>query len=389
MREKLQHSTGILNSDFIFGFLCLFTFLAAIYTLMPTLPVYLEHLGSGVREIGILIGVFSASSLIFRVIVGRLLVRYPEKLIMLTGALLFALTFCALLIFRRFWPIFTIRFFQGIAFACLDTAALAFVINITPPTNRARAIGHFLLGPTFALAIAPYFGTLLINRFTFNALFITCICLCVVSLFFASRVSTRELDQSSRDDSTGGNSGIFDRKIIPSAMMSLVCNFIWGAIIAFLPLYALQAGIHNPGYFFSASGFMLVLCRIAGGRILDSWSKERLIIIFMSVSAMAMILLSFSRTLPMFVFVGMLWGTGSAFFFPATMAYALDNAGSSGGTAVGTLRVLTDTGLSLGPVLMGLVIPLTGYRIMFLALALLYVAIIAYLKLYLAKRRRT
>lgn len=353
---------------------------------MPTLPVYLERLGSGVREIGILIGVFSASSLVFRVIVGRLLIYYPEKLIMFTGALLFALTFAALLIFGRFWSIFLIRLFQGAAFACLDTAALAFVINITPAANRARAIGHFLLGPTFALAIAPYFGMFLINRFSFKTLFITCICLCIISLFFASRVNRRTLNKSSLDDSAAETARIIDWRIIPSAIMSLVCNFIWGAIIAFLPLYALQSGIQNPGYFFSASGFMLVLCRIAGGGMLDRWSKERLIITFMSVSALAMILLAFSRTLPMFIFVGMLWGTGSAFFFPATMAYALDNAGSSGGTAVGTLRVLTDSGLSLGPVLMGLLIPLTGYRIMFFCLAFLYVAVIAYLRLYLHKR---
>lgn len=88
----------------------------------------------------------------------------------------------------------------------------------------------------------------------------------------------------------------------------------------------------------------------------------------------------------MFVFVGLLWGTGSAFFFPATMAYALDHGDSSGGIAVGTLRVITDFGLALGPVVMGIIIPLTGYRIMFLCLAFLYLINLGYFQFYLKKR---
>ncbi|HEX2965063.1 MAG TPA: MFS transporter [Syntrophorhabdaceae bacterium] len=387
--ENPVQQTRLLNPDFIYGFFCLFMFLSAIYTLMPTLPLYLENLGSGVREIGILIGAFSASSLVLRIVVGRLLTRYSEKSIMQIGALLFALTFVALLIFSRFWEILTIRLFQGAAFACLDTAALAFVVNISPAANRARAIGHFLLGPTFALAVAPYFGMFLMNRFNFTVLFLICLFFCLCSLFVASRIHSRKNGNPVMEIPSHDQTGqIIDTGIIPSALMSLVCNFIWGALIAFLPLYALQNGVNNPGYFFSSSGLMLVLCRIGAGRILDNWKKERLIMTFMSVSTIAMVILYFSRTLSLFTLAGLLWGTGSAFFFPATMAYALDDAGSSGGTAVGTLRVMTDLGLSLGPVLTGLMIPFIGYRTMFLFLGLLYIADMSYLTFFLRRRTR-
>ncbi len=377
---------NLLTRNFVFGFLALFTFLAALYVLMPTLPIYLERQGSSVREIGVLVGVYSASSLVFRLLVGRALSKRSEKSVMEFGALLFGFSFLALVVLRPFWPFFVVRFFQGIAYACLDTAAHAFIVNTTPLANRARAIGHFLLGPTLALAIAPSFGMSLINNYSVAVLFLTCAGLSLCAFFFSFKLKEKEIVGPGDKAASVEKIPFFDLKIIAPGMMSFLCNFIWGALIAFLPLHAIQCGIANPGYFFSASGVMLVACRSLGGRLLDNWSKEKIILTFMSVSMIAMVILSFSGSLFMFILLGLLWGSGSAFFFPATMAYALDHAGSSGGTAVGTLRVLTDFGLALGPIAMGIIIPFTGYRTMFLCLALIYLINLAYFQLYLRKK---
>jgi MFS family permease len=88
----------------------------------------------------------------------------------------------------------------------------------------------------------------------------------------------------------------------------------------------------------------------------------------------------------MFILVGLLWGTGGGFFFPASMAYALDYAGSSAGPAVGTFRALSDLGLALGSALVGLIIPFTGYQIMFLCLALLSLINLSYFQCYVRKK---
>ena len=103
----------------------------------------------------------------------------------------------------------------------------------------------------------------------------------------------------------------------------------------------------------------------------------------------AILILSFSKTLPLFIFVGMVWGAGNAFFFPAAMAYALEYAGSSDGAAVGTFRAISDLGLALGPVIMGIIIPLTGYRIMFLCLALICFINLCYFQFYVRRRHNS
>jgi len=68
------------------------------------------------------------------------------------------------------------------------------------------------------------------------------------------------------------------------------------------------------------------------------------------------------------------------------MAYQLDYAGSSSGTAVGTFRALSDLGLALGPVLMGIIIPIAGYKAMFLCLAFISLINLSYFQFYVRKK---
>ena len=386
--EGSRHTVrNILTHDFVLGFLTLFTFIVSYHSLIPTLPIFFERLGSNEREIGILIGIFGASSLGARLVVGSILLKCSEKSVMISGALLFAATFLASLVLRPFWPFLAVRFFQGVAFACVDTAVLAFIIKVTPLANRGRAISYVTLAPPFSQAIAPSFGMLIINRYSFSVLFLICVGLSLCAFFFSWRV--RGEKSASLDGEPSGSNRIFlELKIVAPSITNFLQQFIWGGIIAFLPLYAIKCGIANPGIFFSTNAAMLIAGRALGGRIQDTCSTEKIIRTFIFISMVAMVLLSFSRTLPMFILVGLLWGTGAAFFFPASMAYALDYAGSSGGTAVGTFRALSDLGLALGPVLMGVILPFTGYPAMFLCLALVSLINLCYVEFYLRKRRQ-
>jgi MFS family permease len=199
----------------------------------------------------------------------------------------------------------------------------------------------------------------------------------------------KELELVKQDTGTPLHNAFFiDGKIVVPAMSAFFHNFVLGSITAFFSLYAIQCGIKNPGYFFSASAVMVITGRILGGKVLDTWSKEKIILTFILTSMLAMVILSFSKTLPMFIFVGLLWGTGVAFIFPVSMAYALEYAGSSDGTALGTFRALMDLGMALGPMTMGLIIPIAGYRIMFLCLAIICLINLCYFQFYVRKKGR-
>jgi predicted MFS family arabinose efflux permease len=386
-KESLHQSSiwNMFSRDFVLGFLALFAFLVASYTLVPTLPIFFSKLGSNVREIGVLIGIFGASSLGARLLVGSAIVRYSEKTVMMFGALLFALTFLASTVFHTFWPFFAVRFIQGASFAFLDTAALACIVTVIPSAYRGQGIGYFLLAPNFALVLAPSLGMFLINQFGFTVLFLICTGLSLCAFFFSWKLKGKETCAPDKSDPVNNNL-FLDVKIIAPAITNFLHNFVWGAMIAFFPLYAIKHGVKNPGLFFSASAIMMIAGRVLGGKITDTCSKEKIIVIFLFIAMVAMIILSFSKTITMFIFVGLLTGTGGAFFFPASMAYALDYSGSTGGTAIGTLRAVMDLGTALGPMVMGIIIPLTGYRAMFLCLALICFINLNYFQFYVRKK---
>lgn len=152
-RRRVGH---ILTRDFILSFLALFAFILAHYMLTPTLPIYLERLGAGETEIGVLVGAFGASSLVLRLFVGQALLVYTERSIMMAGATVFTISFLGCIVLPLFWPLFVVRLFQGVAFACLDTAVLAFVVRILPPAYIGQGIGYCLLAVNLSLALSLF-----------------------------------------------------------------------------------------------------------------------------------------------------------------------------------------------------------------------------------------
>lgn len=375
----------VFTRDFILVFLAYFAYMFAFFALVPTLPVYLAGLGSNEGEIGTLIGIYSVSALVSRLLAGGAISRYSEKSVMICAALLFAVSFLAYVVLRPFWPFLVARLFHGVTYACLDTAVFALIVKVTPAVYRGQALSYLMLAPGLASVVAPSLGMSIVNRFGFSTLFFICAGVSLCASLSSSTLKKTKVVKPDAGTSPSCNI-FFEWKIVIPAMSAFCYYFVMGSLMAFLPLYAIQRGVVNPGYFFSAIALMTVTGRALGGKIHDLWSKEKIILTFTFTSMITMIMLSFSKTLPMFIFVGLLWGLGVAFIFPVSMAYAFDYAGSSGGTAVGTFRALTDLGFAVGPMVMGLIIPITGYQPMFLCLAFLCFINLCYFQFFVRKR---
>ncbi len=377
----LQTTRKIFTREFILAILSQFSFMSVFFILIPTLPIYLIKSGSGEAEIGVLVGIFFVSALALRPFVGRALIRIPEKIFMVTGAVLFAVTSLAYLVAPPFWPLFMVRAFQGIGLALFHTASFTLVANISPKDHLGQSLSYFFLAPNISLALLPSLGMFLINRFSFTFLFLTCLGLSLCALGITLQFKRRPVTPSENPPGM-----LLSRKAIPPSIVSLLNFMMWGAITAFFPLYALHCGVTNSGLFFTAVAIMFFLGRALGGKILDLYSKERIIPLFLVMSLVSMVILAFSKNLTMFIVVAVIWGIGNAFLTPAILAYIIDRADSSKGPAIGMYMLLSDLGLGLGPVIMGLVIGLSSYPVMFLCLAFTGVINLIYFYLFVGKR---
>jgi MFS family permease len=378
----------ILTQPFILTCLAQFTFSVAFYVLLPTLPIYLSRLGSSETEIGLLVGAFAAGSLALRPLVGKALSRHSEKKVMTAGAFLFALTFAALLFVSPFWPFLGVRLFQGIAYALFNTAAFTLAVNISPETRRGQSLSYALVSPNVAMAMAPSLGMAVVNHFGFTPLFIACAGLSICVIFIAQGV--RRPQPFEPVDPLPEDSALLNRKALPPSCVVLFHNSCWGAVSAFLPLYAMGKGVSNPGVFFSAIALTMVLGRVFGGKLLDTYDKYKIIYVILMGFICVMVMTGCSETLLMFVMSGLLWGTAAGFLMPTVMAIAIDRAGPAArGSAVATYTALSDCGIALGPVMAGVVIRFTGYTGMFVGMILMEMLNLTYFHIFVRKRGET
>jgi MFS family permease len=376
----------ILTRDFVLSFLAQFAFSFVSFILVPTLPVYLSRFEAKAGEIGFLIGILSVFSLIPRPFIGRSLLRIPERKFMIAGAILYTLSSIAYLFAPPFWPFLIVRILQGVGLAFFSTASVALIANITSENRRGQTISYYFLSFNFAFALAPYFGMVLINQYSFTVLFLVCTALSLCTLLITLKL--RETESVPIKNESIQNQPFFTREVLPSAIMAFLLNIIWGSLGAFFPLYALRHDVSNPGIFFAFVAIALILGRSLGGRILDTYAREKVIVLCFIAIIISAVVLTFSTTLPMFILVAILFGTGWAFLYPSLVVYAVENSGSARGPAMGTFMALADLGVGIGPMIMGLILQRTNYPTMFIFLALIGAVNFLYFGYTIRKKRK-
>jgi MFS family permease len=358
----------ILSKNFVLTFLVHFFFAVGVSSLLPTLPLYFAGLKFNNTEIGILIGAFGIASLLLRPISGVALQRYTHKCVIAWGCGSLALSIIVLLLVKGFWLLFLIRVFQGAAFALVTTASFALIVNITPPAKRGQGLSYFLLSANIAMVAAPSLGMFLVIRFSFNTFFLTLLLISIMALITIWPLRTDVSYEPAEQRIANGNS-LICRPAVPSSLVSLGQQLGWGAISAFFPLYAVQKGIANPGLFFGAMAAAMLVCRTFGSNLISLYHPRKLIVTLITGTIVGIVLLACSGTLAMFILVGLILGAANAFMMPTLMDYAVRRAGPSSNAAVATFMGLSDLGMALGPVIMGVVANSSGYSTMFICVA--------------------
>jgi MFS family permease len=279
-----------------------------------------------------------------------------------------------------------VRVFQGVGLAFFSTASVALIANIAPENRRGQIISYYFLSYNFAFALAPYSGMLLINQFGFTALFLVCTALSLCTLLIT--LNLKKNQGAPVENQSVENQPFLNRDVLPSAIMAFLLNVIWGSLGAFFPLYALRHDVSNPGIFFAFIAVTLILGRSLGGRILDMFAREKVIIPCFIAIIISVVALIFSTTLLMFILVAIVFGTGWAFLYPSLVVYAVESSGSARGPAMGTFTALADLGAGIGPMVIGIILEWTNYPIMFLSLTLTGVINLLYFRHTIRKKRK-
>ena len=361
----------LLTTNFVLACLITLASFASFYYLLATLPVYITTIGGDEREVGLIMGVFSATTVILRPFIGRAADDRGRRIFILVGNAILAVASALYAGVTSVALLLGLRVFHGVGWASGGTTMNALVADIAPRSRRGEAMGYFGMFSNLAMAVGPALGFMLMNAFSFPVLFFTAAAIAAIAvvLGFALREPARLAPPpATAKAGKAPGQGVIERTtLFPAAVLTLV-TITYGSIVSFLPLFAAKQGIENPGIFFTVYAIVLILARGFTGQLSDRYGRAAVIVPGLVLATAALWLLATATVLPTFLAVAVLYGLAFAAVQPALMALVVDRAAPSRrGAAMGTFSAAMDLGIGLGSLLWGEVAYTAGFQVVYLA----------------------
>ncbi|HZH60760.1 MAG TPA: MFS transporter [Metabacillus sp.] len=358
------------------------TFISAMFTstsngmLMTGIPLYALYIGGDNTISGLLFGLFMLVAILFRPFFGKLIDEKTRIIVLIIGSMITVFLSVTFIFAYSIGLLLIIRSMQGIGFSATTNALGTIVADIVPKSRLAEGVGYFGLSNTISMAIGPSLSLFLINQFSYNVYFIAVVLIGLVGL-----VSSFLIDYEKKIKDIGVVSQpppsrklsemIFEKTTIPSSLVMFFIFIGMGAIITFVPIYALSLGIDDIGIYFTVYSIALLVTRIGGGKISDKYGAAKVILPGMLIIIFSYIVLAYSTSLPAFIVAGILYGIGHGSVDPTLNAIMVKFCPTNRrGAGNSTLFTAKDVGSGMGAVVWGIISINAGFRTVFLLCAL-------------------
>src|SRR5690625_448933 len=370
-KTRTKPAEPLWTRDFIFAAVINFFVASIFYMFMTTMALYaVEELGAGDALAGLTVGIFIVGATAARIFAGKLFDLVGRKRILLVSMLFFLATSVGYFVTWTSVPLLIIvRLLHGIGFGAANTASIAIAQSIIPASRRGEGTGYFAISTSLSTAAGPFLALTIVNYGGYTALFTTS-CLATVAAMLAALVLRVPEVQRNTTEPSGLRAlrlrGLIDRKVLPIAMFLAVLAMCYAGILAFLAPYAESLGLASAApTFFIVFTVAILVCRPFLGRLQDSRGDNIVIYPALACYAAAFIVLVNAHSAPAIIVAGGLVGLGWGVTSSATQAIAVRSVKEERiGVAISTYFVLMDLGMGLGPVILGSVVELSGYRLM-------------------------
>lgn len=339
------------------GMLFLFT---GFYLLLPTLPLYIKHLGGSETQVGLAAGAFTLTAVVFRPMVGGLVDRYGRRAFYVWGLIFFVLSMYLYDWVGSILLLLALRILHGASWAFSTTSIGTVITDLIPASRRGEGMGWYGMAMTVAMAIGPMLGTYIVGGYSFQTLFLVATGLSLIAFILA--YMTRAPYQAKP---SAGRIQLVEKSVLPVTVAIFFLAVAYGGITTFLPLFAESIRV-NPGTFFLVYAVALTLIRPFAGKLSDRFGEAAVIIPSLVITAGALIVLSQSSGLPGLITAAILYGIGFGSAQPALQAATLRIAPENRrGAANASFMTAFDLGIGLGAILLGLVSERIGYAYLF------------------------
>lgn len=348
------------------------------YLLMIIVSGYaMNTFDSSPGEAGFSASIFIIGGLFARLFIGKWIGRIGHKKTLSAGV--FLSLFMTLLYFgvNNVVILLAVRFLHGMAFGITTTATATIVANIIPAERKGEGIAYFGLSQILATAVGPFLGMFLSQHGSFSMIFAACTIASATGLLvlpFLSSLHEMELTKEQLTIMKGFKfNNFFESKVVP---ISIVCMFIfmcYSSVVSFLEVYSQEIHLMSAAsFFFLVYAVIILISRPVIGRLFDLKGENSIMYPAILIFTTGMVLFSQAHHGYILLLSAALIGLGFGAIQSSTQAISVKITPQHRmGLANSTYFAFSDIGMGTGPLLVGLLVPFTGYRGMYTVVAVI------------------
>ncbi|MBN1314840.1 MAG: MFS transporter [Anaerolineales bacterium] len=330
---------------------------------IPIMPFYVERLGAGGTELGLLVASYAVMRLFFGPIWGGLSDRVGRKPVLMVGVFGYAVTMILFGLATRLWMLFVFRMLSGILSSATSPTTMAYIGDSTPEKERSQGMG--ILGAAIGVGtiIGPGLGGLLAGENLAMPFFIAG-GISFLSLLLIWLLLPESLPATARQRIEGKER--FAEKTEWRAVfgslgsllfMAFLASFGLTSFLGILGLYALdkyQAGPDAVGGIMLVFGLVTALAQgVLIGPVTRRLGENKVIRIALAATAIGFLFISLAGTFWIFLIAIGLYTLSIALLMPAVSALTADCTTLEQGKTMGLSNAAQSLGRIAGPILGG------------------------------------
>lgn len=382
--------TKLWTKNFIILSLINFFMTLIFFLLNATITLYaINEFNASTGQAGIIAGIFIIGSLLGRLFTGRLV---QSKKILMTWLIFFILTTLLYFIHSNVSFLILSRFLNGITVGMITTVVSTVVVLSLPASRKGEGISYFAISTALATGIGPFIGMNMSQNANFDMIFSFSLFLGIINLIIALFIKFPAMNKTEIIIEKGLKiTGFIEPKVIPIGIIMFIMAFCFSGIVSYLNVYALELGlIEAASYFFMVYTVFVLISRPFTGRMMDKKGANIIIYPALIIYGAGMLFLSSVTSSVTLLLVGALVALGFGNISSISQAIAISLAEPHRvGLATATFFIFYDLGNGFGPSILGLMIPATGYKGLYVILGLIVLAtLFLYHLLYGNKERK-
>lgn len=343
----------------------LFVVMLGYGIIIPILPFYIESMGAGGTELGLLVASYAVMRLVCGPIWGGLSDRIGRKPVLLVGIFGYAVAMLWFGLANSLWMLFAARILSGVLSSATAPTTMAFIGDSTPEKERGGGMGLLGAAGGVGTIIGPVLGGFLAGESLATPFFLAA-GLSLLSLLLAAVFLPESLPVEARhSDGRGGK--LVDLKGWGQAIYSpigslLALTFISTCgLMIFANVFGLYAlarfdfGPDDVGVMMMALGLVSALAQGAlAGPLTRRWGDEKVIQGSLLATALGFALMMLADTYLTILLATAFFGLAVSLQIPALTSLTSRRATLPQGIAMGLSNSFVSLGRITGPVLGGL-----------------------------------